>query len=233
MYTTHSKLTATMPSFQAIPNKTSSTGLCDQDLIQAFVEGFAESRPLLLSNHNLRTEPLFESMQLMAKGEGVIATANLTQAPMKALVRSSSSYWASLHQGMTEQGFFPTTQNGKGKDYTYRYCQAPEGYELHCTTARGFWRACWARGLSINTGIALDVMVWYQPRSGCREGWQAIRGIDYDSGQLVLKLLGGSMEVRSSDLLVWTRKRSKYRATRPGESQHNRPNVRGHLRLNN
>ncbi len=220
-----------MPRPKATPTTPAASCLSDQDLIQAFVDGFVQGRPVLLSNQNLRTEPLFESLQLMAKDEGLVSTANLIKPPITALVRSSSNYWQPLHAALSAQGFFPTNKTGKGDNYTYCYCEAPEGYEVNCTTAREFWRACWSRGFSARAGIPLDVLIWYQKSTTPRQGWQAIRGIDCDAGQLVIKLLGGAMEVSSSDLVVWAKQLSKHSpVSRTNHRQ--RTSVRGYLRLN-
>ena len=220
-----------MPRPQGIPTKPQPTYLSDPEVIQAFVDGFAQGEPVLLSNQNLRTEPLFDSVQLMAKEEGLVATANLSQSPMTALGRSTSHYWESLRRAMAIQGFFPVAKSEWGQDYTFRYCEAPEDYELHCTTAREFWRACWSRGISAHAGIALDVLIWSQPRPNRREGWQSIRGIDCDTGQLVIKLLGGALDVQGSDLVVWVRRLSK-RPSMTRTQRRAKPSVRGYLRLN-
>jgi hypothetical protein len=56
----------------------------DSVLIAAFVANFVQSQPLLLANANLRIEPTFDTLQLLSKKEGLLATAALAAQPLTA-----------------------------------------------------------------------------------------------------------------------------------------------------
>ncbi|NJK28920.1 MAG: hypothetical protein HC851_01170 [Acaryochloris sp. RU_4_1] len=228
MVLTHPNLT--------MPSHHSEALLTDSELIHTFVEGFVQGRPVLLSNANLRTEPLFGSMQLIDNKEGLISTANLAQAPISAKIRPISAYWGVLHNAMTAQSFYPLAKNEQSDCYVYRYCAPSENHEMHCTTAKELWRVCWGRGYSVRSGISLDLMVWGQGSASQRQKWHALRGMECVNGQLVIKILGGTLQVDSHDLVVWARQVSHSRLSasqQDNDRSRPRAGMRGYLPLRN
>jgi hypothetical protein len=177
--------------------------MSDEALIEAFIHGFFQGDMVLLSNQQLRVENLRTSMQLMSVKEGCIATANVHATPLSIMVRHSSSYGKLLHGSLMAQLFYPLVRAKQDNCYNYRFCEAPEGYELYCTTAKDLWRACWGRGFGLRAGIPLDLLIWRQGPAGSQEKWYSLRGMDCDQGQLTIKLLGWFDAVDSSDLIVW------------------------------
>ncbi|WP_299412607.1 hypothetical protein [Acaryochloris sp. IP29b_bin.148] len=219
-----------------MPSHNSDGSLSDSELIQTFVEGFVQGRPVLLSNANLRTEPLFGSMQLIDNKEGLISTANIKQAPISAKIRPVSAYWGELHEAMMEQSFYPLAKGEQSDCYIYRYCAPTDNHEMHCTTAKELWRVCWGRGYSVRSGIPLDLMVWGQGPTSRREKWHALRSMECENGQLAIKILGGTIRVDSQDLVVWARQVGNTRTTRSYDREGRSPlraGMRGYLRLNN
>lgn len=221
-----------------MPSHNADDSLSDSELIQTFVEGFVQGRAVLLSNTNLRTEPLFDSMQLIDNKEGLISTANMKQAPISAKIRPVSVYWNVLHDAMTEQSFYPLTKGDRNDCYIYRYCAPTDNHEIHCTTAKELWRVCWGRGYSVRSGIPLDLLVWGKGPTSHRETWHALRGMESDNGQLAMKILGGTIRVDSQDLVVWARQTPNTRLS-PASNQDRtgrsplRAGMRGYLRLHN
>ena len=69
----------------------------DLTLIEAFIASFIQGEVVLLSNPNLRCEPIFGTVQLLAKKEGIIAIAKPNQEPRSALVKQDSLYWEEIH----------------------------------------------------------------------------------------------------------------------------------------
>lgn len=218
-----------MVASQSSASQQNSSGLTDEGLIQRFVDGFIQGNPVLLSNPNLRTEPLFKSMQLIA-GHDVIATSYLQDPPIRVVVHHASPYSELLKEALLTENFFPLARTGQSQQYIYQYCLPPEGYTLHCSTAKELWRVCWGRGFSSHAGIPLDLLVWGGASSRNNENWRSLRGIDCDQGKLKLKLLGGSLAIASSDLVVWAKQKSSQPSPR---EQRARPNLRGYYRLRN
>ena len=103
---------------EALPTKVgngSRTMMDDIALIQTFVQNFIQGQPILLSNPNLRTEPVADTIQLLGKTEGLIVKAMLTEKPRSALVKRSSRYWELIHQALFANSFFPNwADTGRG-----------------------------------------------------------------------------------------------------------------------
>ncbi|MGB8700259.1 MAG: hypothetical protein WCD18_12655, partial [Thermosynechococcaceae cyanobacterium] len=203
-----------MTSHTEVGTSRQFSGMSDETLIQSFLQGFFQGSVLLLSNQHLRTEPLFDSMQLLSSKDGVIATAKAKATPIGMVVRQGSPYTELLHQGLIEQQFYPLSKTAPEGCYLYRFCDVPEGYTLHCTTAKELWRACWGRGSGMRSGIPLDLLIWRKGPAGAKETWYSLRGMDCDKAQLLVKLLGWTDLVESSDLMVW----AKHTATKLGHS---------------
>lgn len=203
--TTHVEVGASRPQ----------SSLSNETLIEKFVDGFLQGHVSLLSNQKLKTEPLFDSMQLLSSRGEVLATARVRSTPICMIVRRVSSYWELLHQTLLAQSFYPLMPAPQEGCYIYRFIEAPTGYELHCTTAKELWRACWGRGFSMRSGIPLDLLVWRQGPTGGKEDWHSLRGMDCEQGQLMIKMLGWNTTVDSSELIVWAKQTT---ATRLGVS---------------
>jgi hypothetical protein len=213
----------------------SSSVMSDEVLIQTFIEEFFYGQAALLSNHHLRTEPLFDSMQLLSSSEGVIATAKLRSTPIEMIVRQGSASSELMHQLLLQQSFYPLLKAPAEGCYIYRFCEPPEGYSIQCATAKDLWRACWGRGFGARSGIPMDLLVWRKGPPGSKETWYSLRGMDCDNGQLIIKLLGWTDPVMGTDLVVWARQMAVGQPTSPTQRRGNasqaniRPDQRSHL----
>jgi hypothetical protein len=183
----------------------SSGVMSDEILIQTFIEEFFHGNIALLSNPHLRTEPLFDSMQLLSSLEGVIATAKLKSTPMEMIVRHGTALGELMHHSLLNQSFYPMLKAPAEGCYIYRFCEPPEGYFLQCATAKDLWRACWGRGFGVRSGIPMDLLVWRKGPPGSKETWYSLKGMDCDNGQLTIKMLGWADAVMGTDLVVWAR----------------------------
>lgn len=171
-------------------------------LIQTFVKGLVQGQFVMLSNADLKTEVTFNSMQLLARVEGLISAAKLNDTPLSAFVLHDSSYWEMLHQAMIAQKFFPLLQLTFEKYYTYQHQNIPEGYTVHCTTALELWRRFLQRGRDYRYSIPLDLLVLTQGVKD-EKTWSPLRSIDSENGALEIKLLGRRIRVGGTDLVVW------------------------------
>jgi hypothetical protein len=182
-----------------------SEQLTDGVLIQTFIEEFFQGRMTLLANHRLRTEPLFQSMQLLSASEGVIATAKLNSTPIEMIVRQGTVSGELMHRALIDQSFYPIRKAPAEGCYVYRFCEPPEGYYAQCATAKDLWRTCWGRGVGLRSGIPMDLLVWREGPPNSRDRWYSLRGMDCELGQLTIKMLGWSDVVQSTDIVVWAR----------------------------
>ncbi|MEM9136189.1 MAG: hypothetical protein AAGB01_02400 [Cyanobacteria bacterium P01_F01_bin.42] len=181
--------------------------LTDEQLINAFLDGIIHGNRPLQANKNLRVEPVLNSLQLFSNREGMLATVNLKQAPTRIELRIGTQYFQLLHDTLFDLQYLPCQKSRTGgESYQYRFCQMIEGYKLYCTIAKDLWRASWGRGFGARVGIPLDLIVWRPEDGQSREPWQSLLGMDCDHGQLYIKMLGRSVQVESSDLVVWGKK---------------------------
>lgn len=196
----------------------------DLSLIQAFIEGFTQGEAALLSNPNLRAEPVFDTIQLLAKKEGLIATAKLTEKLYGISVKQSSSYWELIHQVMLAKSFFPVGASQKEEFYSYQHRTIPAGYELNCTTATElFQKLGWSHTRRTGLGISMDLLILCRGASSQMATWLPLKGLVCGYGALYIKTLGSEEAFKESDLVVWLKKvekssaaTSSYAGVRPG-----------------
>jgi len=196
----------------------------DPTLIAAFVANFVQSQPLLLANANLRIEPTFDTLQLLSRKEGLLATAALIAQPLTARVRSGSGYWDCLHQTLIEQSLFPIPSLHKGQFHTYQHRQVPAGYQMHCTSAKALWRVWWAGGVHSRFGISMELLILNRGPLGRQETWHPVRGMESHLGSIFVRMLGGEIALDPSELVVWLKKEDT--PEKPSE-QRLRPDLRG------
>jgi hypothetical protein len=202
----------------------------DLALIQAFVQSFVQGKAVLLSNPNLRVEPAFDTTQLLAKKEGLIATAKLTDKPRSVLVKQKSSHWELIHRVMLGESCFPIRQ--MDGFYTYQYRTVPEGYQMNCTSAMDlFQRFWWSRSShNYHFGIPMDLLIlaW--------EAWYPIRDLHLEPRNemhhemLYVKTLRGEVALHGSDIVVWLKKIKENSSDAATPSIGMRPGSRGYLR---
>jgi hypothetical protein len=208
----------------------SKSQMDDLTLVKTYVEGFIHRQPLMLCNSNLRTEPLFGSVQLLSKKEGVVSTARFQDPPLSALVKYSSPYWSLVHQALVEKSFFPSSDPAAKTCYRYQHRPIPDGYEIQCTLAKELWRVCWSRGHSSRYGIPMDLLIFSRGPTGRHETWYPIRGMECLNGRLVVKLLGGEESYDSDDMVVWLRKTAGPSLRKTSGKRPMRPDLRNYVR---
>ncbi|MCM1983420.1 hypothetical protein [Lyngbya confervoides] len=198
-------MTYAVDGFPERHNHSEFIPLSDEQIIEIYIDGILRGERPLESNANLRIEPVLNSMQLLSNRDGAISTVNLKHIPTVVEARENSSYWGCIHQKLTQQGYMPFEKKADTPVYRYRYCEAPPNYQLNCTSAKSLWRISWGRGFGLRAGIPLDLIVWCPGSEKQAQPWQSLRGMECDRGKLVIKLLGRSMSLESSDLVVWAK----------------------------
>lgn len=187
------------------PSTNDYAALTDEQLIATFLDGIVRGDRPLQANKNLRVEPVFDSLQLLSNREGMVATVNLKQIPTVIEVRKGTQYFQQVHDTLFDLQYLPFQKTLGGEAYQYRYCEPPEGYQLYCTIAKELWRASWGRGFGMRVGIPLDLIIWRPADRKRIEPWQSLMGMDCDRGRLVVKMLGHSIAVEGTDLIVWAK----------------------------
>ncbi|MBW4469084.1 MAG: hypothetical protein KME45_01630 [Stenomitos rutilans HA7619-LM2] len=169
----------------------------DATLIQQFISGEAT----LAANQNLRIEPAFDSIQLLAKRGGLIASLKCAGSRRTLLVRQQSEYGTLIHQILLARHFMPTPSGDQPGFLQYRADDIPAGYELAHATARELWKEWWrtARHSGIH-GIHMDLLIF------ARDTWYPIRNIVCSQGTLFVTTLVSEVSFTGDEWLIWLRR---------------------------
>ncbi|MHC5615426.1 MAG: hypothetical protein ACYTXA_31790 [Nostoc sp.] len=175
--------------------------LSNLDLIREFVENSIQKKEILLSNHSLTAQTVYNTNQLTAKSEGVIATAHLSNTVSEFLIYPKSSHWELINEALAEYGYLLKGEVDSRGFYEYQYCKVPKGYEMHCTKSVLLWRAWWKyRKYTLQLGIPLELLI------RTRNSWYPIRDVTISNGLVYIKTLGSEISLDSDDLVTWSSK---------------------------
>ncbi|HEY9800968.1 MAG TPA: hypothetical protein V6D25_11465 [Leptolyngbyaceae cyanobacterium] len=175
--------------------------LSNLELLQEFVAQSIQKQEILLANTNLQAHTDYKINQIIAKTEGVIATAQLTHTPLEFSVKATSSYWELINEALANYNYILTGEIDSRNCYKYQYCEIPKGYQMHCMKSVHLWRAWWKyRKNTLQVGIPLDLLI----RN--RNSWYPIRDLIISDGLLYIKTLGSEIAVHSNDLIIWLSK---------------------------
>lgn len=189
--------------------------MSDETLIQEFIGGILRGDGVLLSNSNLRIEPVLYSLQLLSQKDGLIASVNIKNIPTIIEAREETEYWPLVHQNLLDEKYLPFSSQPRPKTYRYKFCDVPKGYTVCCSTAKELWRVCWGRGFGLRHGIPLDLIIWLPGSGDRKDTWQALRGMNCEQGKLEMKLLGQKQIVDSHELVVWAKNKPELHSRIP------------------
>lgn len=175
--------------------------LSNLELMRVFVYNSIQKQEVLLSNPFLTAQPVYQSNQVIAKIEGVIATAELAYTPSVFSINATSSYWEVMNEVLADYSYILTGEIDRRGFYEYRYCQVPNGYQMHSTKSVYLWRAWWKyRRSALQLGIPLELLI------RTRDVWYPIRDLSISDGLLYVKTLGNEIAVHADDLVTWLSK---------------------------
>lgn len=171
------------------------------DLIREFVQNSIQKKDVLLSNPALTAHTVYKTNQLIAKSEGVIAIAQLSNTICEFSISPKSSHWELINQALAEYGYLLKGEVDSRGFYQYQYCEVPKGYQMHCTKSMLLWRAWWKyRKYTLRPGIPLELLF------RTRNSWYPIRDLIISDGLLYIKTLGSEVALDSDDLVTWLSK---------------------------
>lgn len=175
--------------------------LSNLELMRVFVYNSIQKQEILLSNPFLTAQAVYQSNQVIAKIEGVIATAELAYTPTVFSINATSSYWEVMNEVLADYSYILTGEIDRRGFYHYRHCQVPNGYQMHGTKSVYLWRAWWKyRRYASQLGIPLDLLI------RTRDAWYPIRDLSISDGLLYIKTLGNEIAVHADDLVIWLSK---------------------------
>ncbi|WP_341526149.1 hypothetical protein WKK05_26835 [Nostoc sp. UHCC 0302] len=175
--------------------------LANLDIIREFVQKSIQKKEILLANSSLTAQTVYKTNQLSAKTEGIIATAQLSNAQSEFLILATSSHWELINQTLAEYNYLLKGEINSRGFYQYQYCQVPKGYQMQCTKSVMLWRAWWKyRKYALRPGIPLELLI------RTRDSWYPIRDLMISDGLLYIKTLGSEIALSSEDLVTWLSK---------------------------
>ncbi|WP_373530133.1 hypothetical protein [Nostoc sp.] len=175
--------------------------LSNLDLIREFVQNSTQKKDVLLSNPALTAHTVYKTNQLIAKSEGVIAIAQLTNTVCEFSISPKSSQWELINQALGEYSYLLKGEVDSRGFYEYQYCEVAKGYQMHCTKSVLLWRAWWKyRKYTLKQGIPLELLI------RTRNSWYPIRDLTISDGLLYIKTLGSEIALDSNDLVTWLSK---------------------------
>ncbi len=176
----------------------------------ALISKFVKQEISLASNQGLRIESAFDSVQLMAKRGGVVASIKLVENVPVAMVRSGTNYASLIHCILLENNFLPISDLNNALQQ-YRKTDIPAGYKLNCTEARALWKEWWThmRYANRNT-IQMELLI------AVRSTWYPIREIVCSQGNLFIKTLGNELIFDGGAQICWLNRLATASEQSPG-----------------
>lgn len=172
----------------------------DLELLQAFVSSYLSGRSTLLSNSDLRVEPISDTLQLLAKTEGLVATAKLSGDRRFTSIRYKSSFWAQLHEAMIGQKCLPIRKSKISGFYEYEPIEVPENYRVHFTDSLDLLQTWWSYKKNDRVQSLMQLLILH------RDTWYPISNLICEQGTLTIQTSGQEMQMYPLDMLVWLQK---------------------------
>jgi len=172
----------------------------DLELLNAFVSSYLSGHSALLSNSDLRIEPISDTLQLLAKTEGLVATAKLAGEQRFTSIRYKSSFWPQLHEAMVKQQCLPIRQSKIAGFYEYEPVEIPDHYRVHFTDSLDLLQTWWSYKKNDKQLALMSLLILH------RGIWYPIRDVNCEHGTLCIETSGYQAQIYPLDMLVWLQK---------------------------
>ncbi|NJK29286.1 MAG: hypothetical protein HC851_01795 [Acaryochloris sp. RU_4_1] len=169
----------------------------DLELLQTFVFSFLGGRATLLSNSDLRIEPISDTLQLLAKTEGLVATAKLAGEQRFTSIRYKSSFWPQLHEAMIAQKCLPIRRSKIAGFYEYEPVEVPNHYHIRFTDSLDLLQTWWSYKKTDKPLSFMRLLIFH------RDIWYPIQDLSCEQGTLTIQTSGYEMKLYPLDMLLW------------------------------
>jgi hypothetical protein len=166
-------------------------------LIRSFVESVVAGKNALMSNAELRIEPIGDTLQLWAKQEGMVSSARPIRKTASVILKDKTHYWPTLHNTLLENSFLPTHPAPSKGFYQYEFAKVPPSYEVNYTDGLLLLQAWWQYRQQEDRSGLLGMLVWHG------RTWYPVRNIDCTQGTLSILSWGNEISVQPSERVVW------------------------------
>ena len=172
----------------------------NHDLYQVFVSSFLSGRPTLLSNSELRVEPIGDTLQLIAKIEGLVATAKLSEEQRYSTIRYRSSFWPQLHEAMIKQKCLPVRPSKISGFHEYEPVEVPKGYSVHFTNSLDLLQTWWSYKKEDGPRSIMSLLVLH------KEILYPIQDLVCEQGVITIQTSAYRRQINPLDMLCWLKK---------------------------
>jgi hypothetical protein len=178
--------------------------LSNCELIQTFIQNSCANQEVLLSNQELKADSIFNTNQLVAKGEGLILKTQQMTTTLQFAAKMGSSHWNLITEALAERGFLLTGEPNQNRFCSFQYYKIPKNYTAHCTESVILWRAWWKhRQRIVRATIPMELFI------RTRSTWYPIRDLSISDSVLFVQTFGSEIQLHVSDLVIWLSKRTQ------------------------
>ncbi|MGA7932313.1 MAG: hypothetical protein WCA35_01915, partial [Kovacikia sp.] len=169
-------------------------------IVGSFVESVLTRKSALLSNSDLRIEPVGNVLQLWSKQDGLLSSASLTNDTPLFKVKSHGCHIILLHDTLIAQQVLPTELAPVNGYYEYEPADVPKGYKLNCKDGLLFLQAWWAYQTKDAQAGTLGMLLWHD------QTWHPIQYLECDRGRLKVSVWSKEILIQPEHRVVWLQK---------------------------
>lgn len=173
------------------------------ELLKVFVSSYLSGYSAFESNAELRFEPIGDTLQLLAKSEGLIATAKLSGDRRFSSIRYKSSFWSQLHEAMAKQKCLPIRQSNISGFYEYEPIDIPKNYSVHFTNSLDLLQAWWRYEKENKQRSLMSLLILY------RGVLYPIQNLVCERGIIAIQISGHWMRLNPLNKLSWLKSTEK------------------------
>jgi hypothetical protein len=172
--------------------------LDDIELVRQFIQGEVK----LYYNHNLRVEPLADTIQLLSKKGILLAKLKTTNNLKVFLVRKESDYWELINRLLIENSVIPLGKE-EGGLIRYEYQPVPDGFKVNYGEVVNLWRI-WRfqthkKRSDVVMGKGLQIFINGQ--------WQAIRSMVFNQEDVYVTTFSDELVFTVNQRIIWASKK--------------------------
>ena len=167
------------------------------ELLKVFVSSYLSGQSGFESNAELRFEPIGDTLQLLAKTEGLVATAKLSGDQRHSSIRYKSNFWSLLHEAMVLQKCLPVRQSNISGFYEYEPIDIPKNYSVHFTNSLDLLQTWWKSEKEHGQCSSMSFLVLY------RGILHPIQSLVCERGIITIQISGQRMRLNPLNRVSW------------------------------
>jgi hypothetical protein len=169
-------------------------------IVDTFVESTLFRKSVLLSNAELRIEPVGNALQLWSKQDGLLLSANLSSATPLFKVKSQGCHSILLHDTLIAHQVLPTELTPVNGYYLYELADVPKGCKLNCKDGLLFLQAWWTYKTKDAQVGNFGMLLWHD------QAWHPIQYVECDRGMLKVSVWSKEISIHPEHRVAWLQK---------------------------